>query len=231
VWGALADLLLPVACAGCGAQDERLAFDVCGDCVRELDALRAGPTRPDPAPPGLPPCFALGDYGGPLRELIIGFKDRGRYRLAHPLGALLAEAVASAVPPGEPVVMAYVPDSAGAARDRHGDHMRALARRAAARLRREGRPAVAVNLLKVRSLADSARLDARQRAEAAAAKFTVRRAFTGEVILVDDVITTGSTLAAASTTLAETGVGVRGCVALAATQRRISGRYYHRVPA
>ncbi|WP_425455318.1 ComF family protein, partial [Allorhizocola rhizosphaerae] len=122
--------MMPAACAACGESEERLSWEVCGRCAAAVDRLRAGPTRPTPAPDGLPPCFALGEYGGELRELIIGYKDRGRHRLAHPLGALLAEVVATALPGDGPVLVLFVPDTGAAARERYGDHMRRLARAA-----------------------------------------------------------------------------------------------------
>jgi predicted amidophosphoribosyltransferase len=223
MWATLADLLLPAACAACGGEDERLSYEVCADCVAELEALRAGPTRPTPAPEALPPCFCLGGYRSELRELIIAFKDRGRHRLARPLGALLAEVIAAALPDPGAVTLVYIPDSAAAARERHGDHMRALARSAASRLHAAGRPVSVVNALRSRPAADSAQLGARQRAEAARAKFVPRRAaLSGEVVLVDDVITTGSTLAAASLALAGAGIGVRLCAVLAATEKLLT---------
>jgi predicted amidophosphoribosyltransferase len=69
---------------------------------------------------------------------------------------------------------------------------------------------------------DSAELDAGGRAEAAKGKFALRRGLAPgtEVVLVDDIITTGSTLAAAAMTLARAEIVVTACVALAATQLR-----------
>lgn len=227
LWQALADLVLPASCAGCGRSGQPLRWEVCGDCAAAVQALRAAPTRPDPAPPGLPACVALGDYGGELRELILSFKERGRHRLARPLGALLAEAVAAAVPDA-PVLLLYVPDTAAAARARHGDHLRALTRAAAARLREAGRSALVAAPLLALPKADSAHLTSAQRAAAAAGGFAlrsrgierVRRAAPGSVtLLLDDIVTTGSTLAAASELLAGAGVRVDGCVVLAATRR------------
>lgn len=123
----LADLVLPGGCAGCGgAAGQPLRYRVCPACVAALATLQPHPTRPDPAPDGLPPCAALGDYHGVLRELVLGYKDRGAHRLARPLGRLLAEAVASLVT--GPVVLVPVPDTPAAVRARHGDHLRRLAR-------------------------------------------------------------------------------------------------------
>lgn len=223
LWATLADLVLPNPCAACGREGEPLSYDVCAACVRVFDRLRAFPTRPTPAPHGLPPCYALGEYGGGLRELIVGYKERGRHRLARPLGALLAEAVAAAVPEGV-LPLVYVPDTGAAARLRHGDHMRALASHATEVLRRAGRSAAAVNALRSRSHVDSAELDATGRAQAAQGKFAVRGGLPQglEVVVVDDIITTGSTLASAAAALRDAGVEVKACVALAATQLRLS---------
>lgn len=230
MWSTLADLVLPTACAACGVQGERLSYEVCADCVAALEELRAGPTRPTPAPPGLPPCFALGEYAGELRELVIAFKDRGRHRLTRPLGGLLAQAVATAVPAGRPILMLYVPDTASAARERYGDHMRRIALAAASRLRQGGRSAMALSSLRARPKGDSAGMGSAQRAEIAREAFAARRfghdklaraAAQARVVLIDDVITTGVTLAAATQVLAGVGIEVDACVALAATRRLV----------
>lgn len=225
----LTDLVLPGGCAGCGgAAGEALRYGVCETCVTVLAGLRPHPTRPDPAPAGLPPCAALGGYDGLLRELLLGYKDRDRYRLARPLGRLLAEVVAGLVP--GPVVLVPVPDTPAAVRARHGDHLRRLARPAAERLRAAGRPAVVAGALRARPRRDSASLDTAERAAEAAAAVRLRPlraaglrqrvARTGEpVILLDDIVTTGATLAAAARQLAAAGVPVAGAAVLAATRR------------
>ena len=67
-----------------------------------------------------------------------GRLEHGRHRLAGPLGALLAVAVARAAPAGAPVRLLPVPSTASAARERHGDHMARLATHAVRRLRAAG---------------------------------------------------------------------------------------------
>ncbi|WP_144121980.1 ComF family protein [Catellatospora sichuanensis] len=230
---ALVDLVLPASCAGCGESAQPLRYEVCADCARVVESLRAAPTRPDPAPDGLPACVALGAYDGRLRELILGFKERGRHRLARPLGALLAEAVAATAAPGRPLLLLYVPDTAEAARARHGDHMLRLARAAAQRLREAGRQAGVAAPLRALPKADSAHLSSAQRAAGAAGAFVLRggaverarRAAPGSVtVLLDDIVTTGATLAAASVLLDSAGLRVDACVALAATRRYLPQR-------
>ena len=230
VWQALTDLVLPASCAACERSGERLTFDVCAECVAAVQALRPRPARPTPAPPGLPPCFALGEYQGELRELILAYKERGRHRLARPLGALLAEVVASGTPRYQPLLLLHVPDTGRAARERYGDHMRRLAVAAVGRLREAGRDAVTLPALSARPRPDSAELNAAQRADAARTAFarhwrglvgTRREAQRRCVVLLDDILTTGNTLAAAAELLAQEGVEVGACAVLAATKRRL----------
>ncbi len=230
LWAALADLVLPASCAGCGGNNHKLAYEVCARCVSAIEALRPVPSRPTPVPPGLPPVYTLGEYGGELRELIIEFKERGRHRLAHPLGALLAEVVVSAVPGGEPLLLLYVPDTPASARQRYGDHMRRLARAAMRRLNLAGRDALVGQALKALPKPDSAHLDMAARAAAAREAFAVNQsglrpvkhaATRRKVVLLDDILTTGSTLASAAERLAEADLDVSVCAVLAATTRRL----------
>src|SRR3954451_22906054 len=140
---ALADLVLPAACAGCAVERVPLRFGTCDGCAAELEALTPFPTAPDPPPYGMPACTAVGVYGGPLRSVLLAYKEKGRHRLARPLGALLATAIAGAAVrggggPGVPVLVLPVPSTARAARERHGDHMARLAAHAVRRLRVAG---------------------------------------------------------------------------------------------
>jgi len=225
---ALADLILPTSCAGCAVAGVSLSSGVCADCVSTVARMRPYETRPTPAPTGLPLCVSLGAYADPLRSMILSYKDRGRHRLARPLGALLGAVVAE-VAAGRPVVLVPVPDTPGAARERHGDHMARLTRVAARRLRAAGTAALVAYPLKALPRADSAHLSAVDRALTAQSAFAVREARVnglraasrGRLIFVlDDVLTTGSTLAVVSQRLAEVDVEVTAGVTLAATERR-----------
>jgi predicted amidophosphoribosyltransferase len=224
----LADLVLPVECAGCRLAARPLRLGFCVQCVTVLDALDPRPVRPDPAPPGLPPCVALGPYDGPLREAVLSYKERGRHRLARPLGRLLADVVVRAAGPG-PLLLVPVPATGRAVRQRHGDHLRRITGYAADRLRAVGQSAVAVQPLRALPRADSAALDRAARAVAAADAFrlrparipALRRLARGRaVVVLDDVVTTGATLASVTNLLAAAGVPVRTAALLAATELR-----------
>jgi predicted amidophosphoribosyltransferase len=247
-WAALVDLVLPAACAGCRTSRTPLRRGVCTDCVGVLATMVPHPVRPVPAPPGLPPCAALSGYEGVLRELVLSYKERGRHGLAGPLGALLAQVVAVHARENDggwaqraggreshgvaPVLLVPVPGTVQAARRRHGDHVGRLARHAVARLREAGRPAAVAHPLRALPRADSAGLDSATRAAAAATAFRVRpsraarlrtltRSSGAQVVVVDDIVTTGATAAAVTARLTEAEVAVSGVAVLAATVRRL----------
>ncbi|MFG1953613.1 ComF family protein [Micromonospora sp. NPDC048830] len=231
LWADLTDLVLPAECAGC-RERRATRHGFCPGCVAALEALRPRPARPTPAPPGLPPCVALGPYAGPLREALLEYKERGRHGLARPLGGLLAEVVAEALGsgPAREVLLVPVPDTAAAARARYGDHLGRLARHAAARLRRAGWPVRVVRPLRALPRPDSVTLDSAGRARAAEAAFRPRAgpvavgpprgASRPAVVVLDDIVTTGVTLAAVSRVLTVSGLPPSVAAVLAATERR-----------
>jgi predicted amidophosphoribosyltransferase len=235
---ALADLVLPSACVGCGAERVPLRFGACELCAEFLTALEPFPTAPVPPPPGMPPCTAAGAYAGPLRGALLAYKERGRHRLARPLGALLAGSVARAAlrsggGRSRPLLIVPVPSTARAARERHGDHMARLARHAVRHLRASGWQADIHQPLRALPRPDSATLDAPGRAKAAESSLTIRPSrirvpqhrmrIGGTLIVVDDIVTTGATLAAVAGRLSEVNMQVTGAATLAATRLRRSG--------
>ena len=235
-WNGLADLVLPGSCAGCGAG---VPGSLCPNCTAVLAGLRPHAVRPTPAPAGLPACVALGSYDGVLREVLLAYKERGRHVLARPLGDWLAAAIAAGVrqagyPKDTPVLLVPVPDTSAAERERYGDHMRRLARRAAVRLNATGWPAGIAAPVLTRSRADSAGLTATARAAEASRAFVPRprelarmaaAVHRGAVVIpVDDILTTGGTLAALAGRLRAGGLPVPVAAVLAATRRRTGPR-------
>ena len=226
---AILDRLFPAECAGCGGPDG----PACPRCLRPL-WQPATTSRPRPTPADLPPTWTVAAYADPCRSLLIAYKERSAVGLRPVLAAALASAVVGAwhataggfgAAPAR-ICLVPVPSSPGSIRARGDDVVRSLARSTAAVLRSEGADLRVVPALRhVRRVADSAGLSAVARAANLAGAFAVPRRFDQtlsgtQVIIVDDVITTGSSLAEAARTLRASGADVIAAATVAATQRR-----------
>ncbi|MFF4450226.1 ComF family protein [Streptomyces sp. NPDC001502] len=215
-WQELAGLVLPVDCAGCGA----VRVLVCAGCRDALSGAGEGPVRPSPRPAGLPVVRAAAVYEGAVRSLLLAHKERGALPLTGVLGAALAAAVLAGGSGGAggfggagDVVLVPVPSARRQVRARGHDPARRIALAAAGRLRRAGVPARVAPVLGLRrAVADQAGLGARQRRENLTGALAVRRggrrltAGAAKIVLVDDLITTGATLAEAARAVRAAGL-------------------------
>ncbi|MFG2829832.1 ComF family protein [Streptomyces sp. NPDC048434] len=220
VWRELAGLVLPVDCAGCGRQRTEL----CAECRRVLarDGRGARRVRPRPSPAGLPRVWAGAPYADEVRAVLLAHKERGALRLAGPLGAVVAGAVRGLRPGGGPQLLVPVPSARRAVAGRGHDPVRRIALAAAGELRRAGSGARVLAVVRQRrAVADQAGLSARQRLVNVAGAHEVpgaaRRLLAGRsAVLVDDLVTTGATLAEAARAVAAAGGRVIGAAVVAA---------------
>uniref|UniRef100_A0AAU2JQG4 Phosphoribosyltransferase family protein n=1 Tax=Streptomyces sp. NBC_00049 TaxID=2903617 RepID=A0AAU2JQG4_9ACTN len=216
-WQELAGLVLPVDCAGCGAARVLL----CAGCRSALSGAGAGRVRPSPSPGGLPVVHAAAAYEGAVRTVLLAHKERGALPLAGALGTALAAAVRAGGAGDRDrdregraaeVALVPVPSARRQVRARGHDPARRIALAAAGRLRRAGVPARVAPVLRLRrAVADQAGLGAGQRRENLAGALAVcrdgaRLTAGARVVLVDDLVTTGATLAEAARALREAGL-------------------------
>ncbi|MGH3424103.1 MAG: ComF family protein [Nocardioidaceae bacterium] len=228
---AAADLVLGARCAGCGRAGPLL----CRPCALALRAdVRAAWPEPTPEPLTLPepvPPFAAGDYDGPLRAALLQLKEHQRLALLPALSALLAASVAAVhAGPGGPdaLVLVPMPSRRPAVRERGYDAVALLAARAARDLRRRGRDVRVARVLRHRSaVRDQAGLTAGERAGNLAGALRVTGAFPAGrgVVLVDDVITTGASMAEAVRATRRAGATPVAVAVVAATRRRTPPSY------
>lgn len=190
--------------------------------------------EPTPRPAGLPTPYAVADYGGAVQAVVLAHKEHGALPLARPLGRALALSVLAALAAGgagavggEPVLLVWPPAAAATVRERGHEPMARIVRACRTSLRSAGvlaRPAPVLD--RVRQLADQSGLTAQERAANLAGAFAVRprsrRGVCGRhAIVVDDVLTTGSTAAEVARALAEWGAVVPAVAVVAATRRRL----------
>ncbi|WP_328871791.1 ComF family protein [Streptomyces sp. NBC_00287] len=211
-WQDLTDLVLPAECGGCG----RPRTVLCPECRTALTGAAPCRVRPVPEPPGLPVVHAAARYADEVRAALLAHKERGALALAAPLGSALAGAVRAGLraPSGlarsaTPVLLVPVPSARRAVRARGHDPARRIALAAAAELRRTGTPARVLAVLRQRrAVADQSGLNSRQRLDNLAGALMVtpggeRLLGGGSVVLVDDLMTTGASLAEAARAVRE----------------------------
>lgn len=222
---ALVDFVFPLRCVGCGAWDTLL----CDRCRAGLPSvtppycLRCGVPQPH-GPLGVCPdclrsplnaldaawgCF---QFDGVVRDAIHDLKYRSISALAEPLGELVGRGIQERFPAATAVVP--VPLHATRIRER-GYNQAALLARAAGRT--AGLPVWEDALRRVRATPSQTALDATGRRENVRGAFACQRPDVAgqNLVLVDDVITTGATLDACAAALKAAGAGSVWACALA----------------
>jgi ComF family protein len=201
------DLALPPVCAGCYREGATL----CHECLPALDVrLGSVPGVPVGLPADLPaPLLQLewcAPFTGVARRAVHQLKYAGERRLASPLGSAIARRWAAAGAGGD--VLVPVPASPNRVRERGYDQAVLLARVAGRQLHLP----VVEALERTRQTAAQFDLDRAARGANVGNAFRVivaDRVQGAWVVLVDDVVTTGATLAGCATALLAAGaVGV-----------------------
>lgn len=204
------DLVLPLECGGCGAPSTRW----CDNCARQLAVDAGDPQLIAPRlDPGVP-VFSLGRYAGARREAIVAVKEHGRTDLVAPLAAALAAGLAQLLTWGvvdTPLTLVPAPTRRAAARRRGGDPVTRMAGQASA-----GHHAVTVaQALRLRAFTqDSVGLSPAARQRNINGRVRLTTAVGGDILLVDDIVTTGATACASVRVLETAGAHVAGVLAI-----------------
>jgi ComF family protein len=211
--GRLLDLAFPATCPGCGREGEA----VCAACRPALDARLERPAGipiglPSDVPPPLLQLEWCAPFGGVVRRALHKLKYGGETRLAEQLGEAIGRRWLHAGAGGD--LLVPVPVHAERRRRRGYDQAALIAAVAARALRLPMAPI----LERTRSTTAQFDLDRRTRATNVRGAFALRAGSAGRgprplsgrwVVLVDDVVTTGATLAACAEPLLVAGaIGV-----------------------
>jgi predicted amidophosphoribosyltransferase len=208
------------------------------DACDDLLAV-GGPWRALGAVPGVPRTHAVARYEDPVRTMLIAYKERGRCDLRRVLGCALARAVAATVeaaggPVWSPFALVPMPSRPKAVRERGEDTTARLARTAARALRDVGLPVRSVSALcHTRAVVDQAGLSQADRQANLSGALRARRGAAGAaaentrgVVLVDDISTSGASLAEAARALRAAGVPVLGAATIAAARTLVNHRHH-----
>lgn len=207
-----AAVLFPISCAGCGAPDHAL----CGVCRALLGPDRS-PQWVDQYVADTVRVVSALRYEGPARSMILALKEHGRTDIARALATPLRVAIESAVA-GETssVELCAVPSSRQSLRRRGYSPVDVLARAGGFRLAPVLRHASSAHEQKL--------LDRTQRALNIRGSLSARAVTARRFVLVDDVVTSGSTLLESARALRAAGGEVIAAATLAYTPRHVSQR-------
>lgn len=201
-------LLAPPICWGCGAPAVRES-PLCAACRSGLHWL-----DPDPVPLAGLAAWAPLAYEGPARALVGGLKFRGAPGLVdHMAAAMLARAPPELVESSTLVPVPLHP----ARRRRRGFNQ---ADRLAAAMASRSRLPVASCLSRRGTWGAQVGRGRRERLAAVRDSVTARAPAPARALLVDDVVTTGATLAACAAALREAGAREVAAIAYARTLGR-----------
>lgn len=220
----LFDLLLPPTCAFCRAEAPTLSpAGICPNCLTQLLPLPAArcsrcalPYPTEDGGPHLceaclrrPPDFsgvvAVGVYQELLRESIHRFKYEQGIHLDYPLGALLAQRLATDAPEFRPALILPVPLHPLRLRERGYNQSLLLARRLGKELRV---PTESRRLRRIRPTPPQQGLSLADRQRNLRGAFTLSAPLCSEkILLIDDVMTTGATLRECAQVLKTGGAG------------------------
>lgn len=204
----LLDWLGKATCPHCDGPMSHTEF-LCRDCRARADL------RPGLCPDSIAEvqAFALGDYDSPLGSAVRQLKYRSRVDLARPLGLAMARLAASELRLGSASLLVPVPVHPLRLVERGYNQAALLTRVIARELGCHNEPLL---LQRTRATTQQAKLAADERSNNVHGAIRLRkRASRVPIVLVDDVVATGSTIRACLAALRQSGADVTAVLVVA----------------
>ena len=212
VFKTIFNFVFPISCAGCSIADCVL----CNDCKSKFSKWHKDPFSALVCKN----VYSCSSYGGTVRRCILQWKDHGNQLLDKPFSILLFRLIISVIGKSGRVAVVPVPSSFASKRKRGRSHMELIAKNVVKSLKDQGIDATFVKAIKMTNVKGksvqargskqrSLRTSKNLIADVSGIKSTCK------VIIIDDIITTGSTLKNCVNALNNCGVEVFACFTLA----------------
>jgi ComF family protein len=206
--------------ASCPLCDRPTAAIFCQDCDRRIQSCQN--LAADVQIPGLPPLYGWGNYEGALKQSLARLKYDRRPQVAEPLGQGLAQLWLDLGPRDFNLGVVPIP--------LHGDRQRQRGYNQAELIARSfcqvtGMPFRPNALIRTQATTAQFGLSRRERYQNLSNVFEVgadlkKHPNPRNLVLVDDIFTTGATLKSATDTLQQAGFKVTGLLTVAIAERR-----------
>jgi len=219
----LLDLLWPPHCAVCGARTD--SNPVCDDCLHSMDIelkaycpdcgdcideFRKCPKHSNPVYPYYLPLYLFNDR---IRELIHLVKYSGRKDVGFFLGDMLAEEILKRDKFDDYDVLIPVPLHPIRYRERGYNQCTVIGKAFA---KKAGIEMLEKAIIRIKNTKSQTKLDSQQRTDNIAKAFRIDSDLSGKnIIILDDVITTGATTRELAATIVEAGGRIKYALCLA----------------
>ncbi len=212
---ALKELVYPTTCAGCNL----LGTQLCNSCSETWF------TPPKLNYLGESKLYFVANYNPQSARIILAAKEDGNVFCINLLARCIARSIIFALPESfiaQPVAIITIPSSPAAIRRRGRDHISQVAKQVVKNLAVENIPATYSPVIYLsKNIKDQSKLNSRQRTQNLSGAFSVKNCEipSGDLFLIDDLVTTGASIQEGVRALANAKIGITAVITACAVGR------------